>query len=490
MPEQKDLELLIHGHTPILQIETHEEKRALDLLVRIATSNVIPIFKWSVTEGLRRVDIDLGVQRHNAEPKDVLAHIKASTVDGIYVLLDFDPYITDPVNERYIKEIAMQFEGGSNKLVFISHKIEMPRGLSSKVAKFELSLPDARALEAMVRDEAANWRRESGQQVATDSRTLERLVRNLGGLTFNDARRLIRNVIVDDGAITEEDLPEVMRAKYQLLNRDDALSFEFETTRFSEVGGMHRLKRWLQQREKVFHGLIEQPGIDTPKGVLLLGVQGCGKSLAAKAIAGIWKVPLLRFDFGALYNKYIGESEKNLRESLKTAEVMAPCVMWIDEIEKGISGGNDDGTSKRVLGSLLTWLAENRSNVFIVATANNIDDLPPELIRKGRLDEIFFVDLPTQEVRKQIFSIHLDKRKVSLATVDLDRLAADSEGFSGAEIEQAVVSAIYSSYGDDQPLTTDTLLAEISTTRPLSVVMDGQIQQLRQWAESRTVPVD
>jgi SpoVK/Ycf46/Vps4 family AAA+-type ATPase len=240
----------------------------------------------------------------------------------------------------------------------------------------------------------------------------------------------------------------------------------------------------------VFHGLLEQPGIDTPKGVLLLGVQGCGKSLAAKAIAGIWKVPLLRFDFGALYNKYIGESEKNLRESLKTAEVMAPCVMWIDEIEKGISGGNDDGTSKRVLGSLLTWLAENRSNVFIVATANNIDDLPPELIRKGRLDEIFFVDLPAQEVRKQIFSIHLDKRKVNLATVDLDRLAADSEGFSGAEIEQAVVSAIYSSYGDDQPLTTDTLLAEISTTRPLSVVMDGQIQQLRQWAESRTVPVD
>ncbi len=490
MPEQKDLELLIHGHTPILQIETHEEKRALDLLVRIATSNVIPLFKWSVTEGLRRVDIDLGVQRHNAEPKDVLAHIKASTVDGIYVLLDFDPYITDPVNERYIKEIAMQFEGGNNKLVFISHKIGMPTGLSSKVAKFELSLPDARALEAMVRDEAGNWRRESGQQVATDSKTLERLVRNLGGLTFNDARRLIRNVIVDDGAITEEDLPEVMRAKYQLLNRDDALSFEFETTRFSEVGGMHRLKRWLQQREKVFHGLVEQPGIDTPKGVLLLGVQGCGKSLAAKAIAGIWKVPLLRFDFGALYNKYIGESEKNLRESLNTAEVMAPCVMWIDEIEKGISGGNDDGTSKRILGTLLTWLAENRSNVFIVATANNIDVLPPELIRKGRLDEIFFVDLPGSEVRKQIFSIHLDKRQVNLSMVDLDRLAAKSEGFSGAEIEQAVVSAIYSSYGDNKPVTTDTLLAEISTTRPLSVVMDGQIQQLRQWAESRTVPVD
>ncbi len=490
MPEQKDLELLIHGHTPILQIETHEEKRALDLLVRIATRNVIPLFKWSVTEGLRRVDIDLGVQRHNAEPGDVLGHIKSSDVEGIYVLLDFDPYIKEPVNERYVKEIAMQFEGGRNKLVFISHKIDMPPGLAKRVARFELRLPDVKALEQIIREEAGKWRQESGKRVTTEPETLQRLMRNLRGLTFNDARRLIRNVIVDDGAITGEDLPEVMHAKYQLLNRDDVLSFEYETTRFSEVGGMRSLKRWLQQREKIFNGLVDRPGIDTPKGVLLLGVQGCGKSLAAKAIAGIWKVPLLRFDFGALYDKYIGESEKNLRESLKTAEVMAPCVMWIDEIEKGIASGNDDGTSRRILGTLLTWLAENRTNVFIVATANNIDELPPELIRKGRLDEIFFVDLPKQDIRKQIFSIHLDKRQVDQSGIDLETLAAASEGFSGAEIEQAVVSAIYSNYGSSRPLTTASMLEEIRATRPLSVVMDAQIHKLKQWAESRTVPVD
>ena len=490
MPEQKDLELLIHGHTPILLIETHEEMRALDLLVGIATRNVIPLFKWSVTEGLRRVDIDLGVQRHNAEPRDVLAHIKASEVDGIYVLLDFDPYIQEPVNERYIKEIAMQFEGGRNKLVFISHKIGLPSGLSKRVARFELRLPDARELERLIRDEAGKWQIESGRQITTESRTLQRLLHNLRGLTFNDARRLIRNVIVDDGAITEDDLPEVMRAKYQLLNRDDVLSYEFETTRFSDVGGMRNLKRWLQQREKVFHGLIDQVGIDKPRGLLLLGVQGCGKSLAAKAIAGVWNVPLLRFDFGALYDKYIGESEKNLRESLKTAEVMAPCVMWIDEIEKGISGGNDEGTSKRILGSLLTWLAENRANVFIVATANNIDELPPELIRKGRLDEIFFVDLPKQDIRKQIFAIHLAKREIPQSGINLDQLAIETEGYSGSEIEQAVVSAVYSSYGSDAGVTTQTLLQEIRATRPLSVVMDAQIEQLRQWAESRTVAVD
>lgn len=490
MPEQKDLELLIHGHTPILQIETHEETRALELLIRIATQNIIPLFKWSVTEGLRRVDIDLGVQRHNADPKDVLGHIKSSDVDGLYVLLDFDPYIQDPVNERYVKEIAMAFEGTVNKLIFISHHIDMPAGLVKHVARFGLSLPDVRILKELVRDEAGKWQIESGARVSTETKTLERLVHNLSGLTYNDARRLIRNVIVDDGAITEDDLPEVMKAKYQLLNRDDVLSYEFETTRFSDVGGMRKLKQWLQQREKIFHGQVGQAGIDTPKGVLLLGIQGCGKSLAAKAIAGIWKVPLLRFDFGALYDKYIGESEKNLRESLKTAEVMAPCIMWIDEIEKGIAGGSDDGTSKRILGSLLTWLAENRANVFIVATANNIEDLPPELIRKGRLDEIFFVDLPKQDIRKQIFSIHLEKRDVSLSKIDLEQLVAESEGFSGSEIEQVVVSAIYSSYGSDEAVTTDILLEEIKVTRPLSVVMDVQIAKLRQWAESRTVPVD
>ena len=384
----------------------------------------------------------------------------------------------------------MQYEGTRNKLVFISHEIDVPAGLAKRVARFELRLPDTSALEQLVREEALKWQKESGKEVTTNAKVLQRLVKNLCGLTISDARRLVRNVIVDDDAITEDDLPEIMRAKYQLLNREDVLSFEFDTTRFSEVGGMRKLKRWLQQRENIFHGLIEGHALDTPRGVLLLGVQGCGKSLAAKAIAGVWKVPLLRFDFGAIYDKYIGESERNLRQTLKTAEVMAPCVMWIDEIEKGIAGGNDDGTSKRILGSLLTWLAENRANVFIVATANNIDDLPPELIRKGRLDEIFFVDLPKQDVRKQIFAIHLDKRQINQPEIDLARLAAESDGFSGAEIEQVVVSAVYGSYGSGAPITTEGLLAEINTTRPLAVVMDAQIQKLKQWAESRTVPVD
>ena len=490
MSEQQDLELLINGHTPILQIETYEEKRALNLIIQIATVNVIPVFKWTVTEGLTRLDIDLGSQRYNAEPKDVLGHIKSVGTVGLYVLLDFHPYIDDPVNARYVREIAMAFESRKSKLIFISHKIGMPPSISRLVARFELSLPDKKTLENMVSDEARKWQQESGQHVSTDHKTLSRLVNNLRGLTFNDCRRLIRNAIVDDGAITDDDLPEVMKAKYRLLNRDDVVSFEFDTARFSDVGGMRKLKQWLQQREQMFNGQHAIPGLDPPKGLLLLGVQGCGKSLAAKAIAGVWKVPLLRFDFGALYNKYIGESEKNLRDALKTAEVMAPCVMWVDEIEKGIACGNDEGTSKRMLGTLLTWLAEKKTNVFVVATANNIEDLPPELIRKGRLDEIFFVDLPKTDVRKRIFAIHFEKRQVNLSSIDLDKLASCSEGYSGAEIEQTVVSAIYGSHTNGNGITTQHMIEQIEATRPLSVVMDAQIARLRQWAESRTVLVD
>jgi SpoVK/Ycf46/Vps4 family AAA+-type ATPase len=490
MPDTRDLELLLLGHAPILQIETHEEKRALKLLVEIATRNTLSIFKWSVTQGLARLDIDLGTQKHIAEPVEVLKHIAAVEREGVYILLDFEPYCQDPVNARHLKEIAMKMEGTRSKLVLVSHDIKLPSSLKHLVVKFELSLPNEAALNKLVSEEATRWQQESGKRLSTSRDNISRLVKNLGGLSYNDARRLIRNAIVDDGAITSDDLPEVMQAKYRLLNRDDVISFEYETAKFSEVGGMARLKQWLQTRESAFLDANNGKPLDRPRGVLLLGVQGCGKSLAAKAVAGIWRVPLLRFDFAALYNKYIGETERNLRESLKTAQVMSPCVLWIDEIEKGISGGNDDGTSKRVLGAFLTWLAENKQHVFVVATANNIHDLPPELIRKGRLDEIFFVDLPSADIRKQIFNIHMQKRGLESSAVKLDELIDASEGFSGSEIEQVIVSAHYASHASGEPVTTETLLNEINTTRPLSVVMAEHITQLRDWASNRTVAVD
>jgi SpoVK/Ycf46/Vps4 family AAA+-type ATPase len=314
-------------------------------------------------------------------------------------------------------------------------------------------------------------------------------VRNLAGLTATDARRLALKAISDDGAITESDIPEVMRAKYELLSHDGVLSFEYDTVKFSDVGGMTRLRNWLDARKSFF--LEDDRAFDPPRGILLLGVQGCGKSLAAKAAAGILGVPLLRLDFGVLYNKYYGETERNLRKALETAEVMSPCVLWMDEIEKGLANDdNDDGLSRRVLGTLLTWMSERKKPVFLVATANDITRLPPELVRKGRFDEIFFVDLPSVENRCEIWKIHLRKRNLTKAQFDLSKLITASEGFSGSEIEQVIVSAMYTAHAQDRDASQADLLAEIQQTRPLSVLMSEKVNELRDWASSRTVPVD
>jgi SpoVK/Ycf46/Vps4 family AAA+-type ATPase len=276
-----------------------------------------------------------------------------------------------------------------------------------------------------------------------------------------------------------------------LLNRGGALQFEYDTATFGEVGGLVRLKEWLSQRRPAFRGDASAAHLDAPKGILLLGIQGCGKSLAAKATAGIFGVPLLRLDFGAIYDKYHGETERKLRESLQTADVMSPCVLWIDEIEKGIAGrGGETGTTQRVLGTFLTWMAEKKSHVFVVATANDISAMPPELVRKGRFDEIFFVDLPSSDIRASILAIHLSRRDQPLRNFDIKALAAEMRGFSGAEIEQAVVAALYSAHAKKQPLTSEHIRQEIALTKPLSVVLREQISQMRAWADGRTVSCD
>lgn len=482
-----DLELLIRSRVPIILIETADEPRALELFTRLAIAIGKPVMRWSVTSGLQRIDLDLQPQTHAKDPHQALGQIKATSTPGIYLLLDFHPYLEDPGHVRMIKEIALGYSESQHTLVFISHACELPEELRAFSARFDLALPDQKALEAWIREEARSWSEiHPGRKVKTDDVTLDRLVRQLGGLTESDARRLIRNAIHDDGAITESDLPQLTRLKYELLDQGGALSFELDTVRFAEVGGLARLKRWLSQRKVVF--LSPDAALDPPKGILLVGVQGGGKSLAAKAVAGLWQLPLLRLDFGTLYNKFFGETERNLRNSLRTAEAMAPCVLWVDEIEKAIASGEyDSGTSKRVLGTLLTWLAERDQPVFLVATANRIDTLPPELIRKGRLDEIFFVDLPDSAARIQIFDIHLRKRGQHAEAFNLAELARHSDGFSGAEIEQAVVAALYLAREQGRPLDTGHLLSELQQTRPLSVVMAEQIEALRDWARHRTV---
>jgi SpoVK/Ycf46/Vps4 family AAA+-type ATPase len=492
MPDIHDLEVLLRSPVPLIVIETREERRVIDLFKRVVVLHAKPLYRWAITEGLQRIDKGYGPQLHTRDPRELLSQIKSTREAGIYLFSDFHPYVDEPVHVRLIKDIALARENVAHTLVFISHAFAIPDEVEWLTARFEVSVPTREQIRNIVTAEARQWsKKNTGREVKTSQRMLDRLVDNLVGLPVTDAKRLARGAIEDDGAILENDLPTVMKTKFQLIGQDGVLAYEFDTARFADVGGLERLKAWLEIRERVFQGRASAQGLDAPKGILLLGVQGCGKSLAAKAVAGAWSAPLLRLDFGTLYNKYHGETERNLRESLRQAEAMAPCVLWIDEIEKGVStDSSDGGVSRRLLGSLLTWMAENSSRVFIVATANDIEALPPELLRKGRVDEIFFVDLPDNDTRSRIFDIHLRKRNVPTDAVDLDACAASCEGFSGAEIEQAIVSALYSAHARDTSVTTGLLLEEIQRTRPLSVVMAERIEGLRAWARERTVPAN
>ncbi|HEV8444146.1 MAG TPA: AAA family ATPase, partial [Steroidobacteraceae bacterium] len=436
-----ELQTLLASRVPLVIIESREEGRAIELVreaaMRAQRGRNWGVFQWTVTEGLLRLDVNLGAPQHLlAQPEQLLRHIKSTPMAGIYVLLDFHPYLENPLFVRTLKDIAQEYDKCARTIVLISFEMKLPQELEHLAARFTVRLPDKNERQLIVMRAAREWAKQNGTMPRVDVKVVERLVENLGGLQLHDVERLARQAIFDDGALTEDDIKPLLEAKYQLLNRGGTLSFEPDTARFADVGGMKNLRRWIQQRKAAFDG--SAPELDAPKGLLLLGVQGCGKSLAARAAAGVLGVPLVRLDFGALYSKWHGESEKNLRESLSSAEALAPCVLWLDEIEKALSTSSSDGdggTSRRVLGTFLTWLAEQRSRVFIVATANDITALPPELVRKGRFDEIFFVDLPSPAARVEILGIHAKKRGITLSDADIQALAARSEGFSGAEIE-------------------------------------------------------
>lgn len=486
--EQHELGVILRSRFPLVAIETHEERRVVTLLERISDQGRLMLFVWSLVDGLRRSG--------NAEPipktrtlTDCLAHINVTTQGGIYSLLDAHPFLADPLNVRLMRQIAAGYAKTPRTLVLVSPQLELAPELARACARFKLQMPDAKAIEAIVREEAHAWSRERGVTAKAHPEAMAMLCRQLAGLSADDARRMVRRALESDGAITHDDVPRIVRLKHEATVDAGVLTLEIDTASFADVGGLRSLRRWLELRRKPF--LDAQPGLDRPKGIMLLGVQGSGKSLAAKAVAGVWGVPLLRLDFGTLYNKFFGETERNLRDSLAAAEAMAPCVLWIDEIEKGVAGdaagGSDGGVSRRVLGTLLTWLSERKSAVFIVATANDIESLPPELVRKGRLDEIFFVDLPDAGTREEIFAIHLRKRKLEQTRFDLAALAQAADGFSGAEIEQAIVAALYESMASGKPIETALILDEVARTRPLSVTMAERVAYLRAWAADRTV---
>lgn len=487
-----DLGLVLDSKVKLIVIESWDEQRVLETLTTLAVKRGMSLFTWSVTEGLQRLGFGgepLGGEE-TVDPEKALRLIKGDLQSSLYVMCDLHPFLEDnPRLVRLLKEVAMADSPQRPTLVLVSHALRLPPEVQRYSARFTLALPSEDELLAIVREEATRWsERNRGARVRTDNRTLQQVVKNLRGLSHGEARSLARNVICDDGAITQEDLPELNKTKFQLLDLEGVLSFEYDTARFAEVGGLANLKRWLGERQGAF---IDGKAEDRPKGMLLVGVQGGGKSLAAKAVAGLWGLPLLRLDFACLYNKFFGETERNLREALRLAEQMAPCVLWMDEIEKGLaSGDHDGGVSQRVLGTLLTWMSERKAPVFMIATANAIHRLPPELVRKGRFDELFFVDLPDPATRAEIFRIHLSRRGMDLALFDLPALASASDGFSGAEIEQAVVSMYYAAQAAQSDVSQALLLQQLQGTAPLSVIMSEELAALRNWAASRCVRAD
>jgi len=493
MSELQDLVALIRANTPLLVIETPDEARVIELFRQTLMHAWRAMYRWSITEGLRRVDFDREDESEIApDLSATLEEIRLASQRGTYLLLDAHPYLGYASSQRLLRDIIQRRGSQPHVLVLIGTKVVVPEALEPFAVRFNLRLPDANALLKLVQDEARAYTAENGgRRVEADAAAVKQIVRNLQGMSLTDARRIARHLIYRDGVLAADDLPELSRLKFEMLNRSGHLHYEYDTARFSDVGGAARLKRWIEQRREAFVQDPPPAGLEPPKGVLLLGVQGCGKSLLAKAVAGGLDVPLVRLDFGTLYDKYHGETERNLRDALASTEQLAPCVLWIDEIEKGLapsSGEGDGGLSRRVLGYLLTWMAERKSHVFLVATANQVHDLPPELLRKGRFDEIFFVDLPDAATRAEIFALHLDRRKLPRGDIDLSALASAADGFSGAEIEQVIVSALYATHAARTGIDTHALIQSIRDTRPLSVLMAEQVQALRAWAQSRTVP--
>ncbi|MCI4568087.1 AAA family ATPase [Lysobacter sp. CFH 32150] len=500
MSELQDLTALIRANTALIVIETPDEARVVELFRQSLLHVWRALFRWSITEGLRRVDLDREDPSEVApDASSTLQAIRDADQRGIYLLLDFHPYLGYASTQRQLREIMQRRDCQPHVLVLIGNKIELPPDLEPLAVRYNPRLPDANALLKLVRDEAASYAREhGGKRVEVEQEAVVQIVRNLQGMSETDARRIARHLIFRDGVLGAHDLPELAKLKFELLNRSGHLHYEYDTARFADVAGAARLKRWVSQRRDAFVEDQAAAGsalyrVEPPKGILLLGVQGCGKSMIAKAVAGGFGVPLVRLDFGTLYDKYHGETEKNLRSALASTEQLAPCVLWIDEIEKGLAAGSgegDGGVSRRVLGYLLTWMAERKSRVFLVATANQVNELPPELLRKGRFDEIFFVDLPDASTREDILRLHLRRRGIDPAGFDLPELARVADGFSGAEIEQAIVAALYTANAERAPLDQAMLAHELRNTRPLSVLMAEPVAALRHWARERTVSAD
>lgn len=503
-PQQVDSLLeLIQTRTPIVQIETHDEPRVVALFERVAREGDCELWTWTAARGLRVAQglklklLDFASSapadsKQTQELPEALAQVQRLSGPAIVLFLDVHPYLSNPIVTRAMKELALSSEAKRVQIVFVGHDIALPDELAPYASRFALEPMTLPRVQTLFQNELTKQRVRPGLDAGEARATLDSLLRHMVGLPEAAVRHLVR-LALSDGEISTADLARVLSAKQEALGAAELLVFEHHLPAMDQVAGMAALKRWLALRREPFVRPEAAGGLPPPRGLLLLGVQGAGKSLAAKATAASWQLPLFRMDFGALFDKYQGESERKLREALRVADAMQPCVLWMDEIEKGLAGGTGDGDTgagKRMLGTLLTWMAERRSAVFLVATANDIETLPPELMRKGRFDEIFFVDLPSPAVRGELFRLFLQRHQVPFNELLLRPLVERSEGFSGAEIEAAVVAARYEAHAQGRRADVALVAAELARTRPLSVTRAEAVAALRDWATPRTVSAD
>jgi len=486
-----ELKTLVLSFHSLLVVETVEEERVRSLLIAVANDLRLPFYEWSVTEGLRRLrgaTMDL-----TQDVLMALRSIDALDFDAVYQLKDLAPHLSNPNVARALRDLAQKLTSTRSALVLTGNPVALPPDLDALAVRFNLQLPDENELRAMIRETIDSISARQPVRVELDRDDAQRIVHALSGLTLNQARQVIAQAIVNDNRLSAADLATIVRRKGELIEQGGILEFfPIDSNKF-ELGGFERLKAWLESARVGFTSEARALNLEAPRGILLVGVQGCGKSLAAKFVARQWDLPLLKLDAGRLYDKYIGETEKSFRKATTLAGSMAPVVLWIDEIEKvfaqGGSGDSDGGLTHRLFGSFLTWLQEKNAEVFVVGAANDLMSVPPELLRKGRFDEIFFVDLPTSDERIGIFRIHLGLRKQDPGKFDLRKIAAATDGFSGAEIEQVVISALYRALQKKQPLTTDALIESARNTIPLSVSRREDIEQIRELARSRFTPV-
>jgi AAA+ superfamily predicted ATPase len=492
----QELETLIRARYPILYVVSAEEARVQQLVVSIAQRRQKKAFEWSFSTGIVPAGTSIQSQKHRSAPtKDPLVALD-QVIDqvepALFVFKDFHPFLTKNnfAVIRKLKEIALQLKNSFKTIILVSPVLEIPAELEKEMTMLNFPLPTRDDLAGLLDKIIEDVKQFKQVRIDLDEAGRERLLQAALGLTLGEAENVFAKIIVKDERLSGEDVNEVFAEKQQIIRKSGLLEYYATNETFSNVGGMAVLKEWLQKRALAFTDEARAFGLPAPKGVLMLGVQGCGKSLCAKAVSSLWQLPLLRFDMGRMFGSLVGSSEENVRRAIAVAESVAPAILWVDEIDKAFagsqgSGATDGGTTARVFGTFLTWLSEKTAPVFVVATANDISQLPPELMRKGRLDEIFFVDLPSDEERREIFRIHLARRGRDPQLFDVESLAACSENFSGAEIEQAVISALYDAFYAKMELNNDLVLEALRQTVPLAKTMDQQINRLRNWAEGR-----